>query len=75
MRDPLIVPPVRMFFVAEALALSDEDRSDIGIEAGLLFDRCRIVDFCVGVDDSVLERVKNWTAAAAEAAELPLRSP
>ena len=71
MRNPLVVLPVRMFFVAEALALSEDDRSEIAIDAGLLFDRCRIVDFCAGIEDGVLGKVRNWTAAAAETAELP----
>ena len=69
MRAPLVVFPVRMFFVAEAL--SEDVRSEIAIDAGLLFDRCRIVDFCAGIDDDVLERVRDWTAGAAGAAELP----
>jgi len=57
------VPPVRTFFVSEALSRSRwyDDASD----AGLLFDRCRIVEFCDSIGTNVLERMKNWTAAAA----------
>lgn len=61
-------PPIRMFFVAEALSRIRwyETVSD----AGLLFDRCRIVDFCDHVQEDVLERVARWTGAAAGAAGL-----
>ena len=62
--------PVRMFFVAEAL--SRVNRYDIAIDAGLLFDRCRIVDFCDNVSNDVLEKMKEWTDAAARATTLPI---
>ena len=62
------VSPIRMFFVAEALSRIRwyETVSD----AGLLFDRCRIVDFCDRVEKDVLEKVTKWTRAAATAAGL-----
>ena len=40
-------------------------------DAGLLFDRCRIVDFCDDISSEVLKKVTIWTEAAAEAADLP----
>ena len=40
-------------------------------DAGLLFDRCRTVDFCDGLTDDVLEEVRAWTGAAAGSNELP----
>jgi len=63
LRSPPAVPPMRAFFVSEALPRSRwyNDASD----AGLLFDRCRIVEFCDGISAEVLEKVKNWTSAAA----------
>ena len=61
--------PVRSFFVAEALhrgawygAASD---------AGLLFDRCRIVDYSNRLSGSLLGRIDAWTEAAARANHLP----
>ena len=56
-RDPA-VPLVRMFFVAEALALSEGSRRNMSIDAGLLFDRCRIIDFSSGVGEGVIEKMK-----------------
>ena len=70
-RSPLILTPVRMFFVAEALSRSRW--ANTAYDSGLLFDRCRIVDFCNGISEDVLEKVKVWTEAAAKANELPDR--
>lgn len=62
------VTPVRMFFVAEAL--SRLHWYSIARDAGLLFDRCRIVDFCEGLTDHVFAKVTAWTEAAAAATAL-----
>lgn len=67
-RNPA-VPPVRMFLISEAL--SRVGWYDVTRDAGLLFDRCRIVDFCDGISEDVLEKVTTWTEAAAEGNELP----
>ena len=67
-RNPA-VPPVRMLLISEAL--SRVGWYDVTRDAGLLFDRCRIVDFCDGISEGVLEKVKVWTEAAAEENELP----
>lgn len=69
-RSSPAVVPVRMFFVAEALSRSNW--YDTASDAGLLFDRCRIVDFCDNVQMTVLARMKGWTAAAARATTLPI---
>ncbi len=68
-KSPAFVP-VRMFFVAEALSRSDRWYETVS-DAGLLFDRCRIVDYCERVREDVLEKVSAWTVAGAEANELP----
>ncbi len=73
MREPLVVLPVRMFFISEALALTPYERYEISVDAGLLFDRCRIVDFCDGVDEEIMTTIRQWIAAAAVANELPGR--
>ena len=59
-----VIYPIRMFFVAEALPRLDWE--NVGIEAGLLFDRCRIVDYCDSVSAKTLAKVRAWTEAAAE---------
>ena len=71
MRFPLANNPIRMFFIAEALRLVWGDREDASRDAGLLLDRCRIVELSSGVNVSVMDKVRNWTAAAAQAVDLP----
>ncbi len=60
-----VVPPVRAFFVAEAL--SPDHWYSVSRDAGLLFDRCRIVDFADDVGTEVLGDIVAWTEAAATA--------
>lgn len=69
LRSSPVVPPVRMFFVAEAM--SRLRWRSAAVDAGLLFDRCRIVDFCDDLSEEVLEKVMAWTEAAAAASTLP----
>lgn len=68
-RSSLILSPVRMFFVSEAL--SRGHWFNMASDAGLLFDRCRIVDFSEDICIEVLSEVKAWTQAAAQATGLP----
>ena len=67
--SPPALTPTRTFFVAEALPRVGWGR--IASKAGLLFDRCRIVDFSQTVNADVLEKVRTWTSEAAVAADLP----
>ena len=67
--DQPVVTPVRVFFVAEALLNSRWYNA--AVDSGLLFDRCRIVDFCENIGDSVFGKVITWTTAAAAATGLP----
>ena len=67
--SPPALTPMRMFFVAEAVSRTGWD--SVSSKAGLLFDRCRIVDFCDDISGAVLQKITTWTEAAAEANELP----
>lgn len=69
MEPRLAVTPMRMYFVAEALSRNSW-RNDL-IDAGLLFDRCRVVDYCDGCRSDVLVSLSKWTNAAALAHKLP----
>ena len=62
------VTPARMFFLAEARPRT-RWRS-LAVDAGILFDRCRVVDFCRDPCPDVQEKVREWTRAAAEATGL-----
>ena len=68
MRSIPVLNPVRMFFVSESL--SRRDWAGDGLDGGLVFDRCRIVDFCGGASGAVLDELAAWTEAAAGAAGL-----
>ena len=67
-RDRPAVNPVRMFFISEAL--SSVDWRNESVDAGLLFDRCRIIDYCNGLKGALLQSLEKWTTAASKATEL-----
>lgn len=55
--------PIRSFFVTEAV--SSKYWYTLSSDAGVLFDRCRIVDFSDRIQQDVLLKVVKWTEAAA----------
>ncbi len=69
MRTPLALNPVRTFFIAEALPRLNW--FNYVSDGGLVFDRCRIVDFSSHVSQDTSTRVEAWTHAAACATGLP----
>ena len=59
------VPPIRMYFVADRLPLDDwYERS---VDAGIFFDRCRIVEHSHPIDETLKGRLENWVTAAGKA--------
>lgn len=60
--------PIRMFFVSEALSL--DYWYNYSVDAGLLFDRCRIIDFCSdserkkSIGDEILHKIALWNEDA-----------
>ena len=68
-----VVNPVRAFFVSESLPGADWE--GVGLDAGLMFDRCRIVDFCDDIDGETRQDIAAWTEAAAGAVGLPGNRP
>lgn len=64
-----LVPPVRMFFMTDALP---EDHWDEKSRyAGIIFDRSRLIDLCANVSTQTLAQISKWTNAAAVANNLP----
>ena len=62
MMSPILVTPIRAFCISEA---ADRSRwNGASLEAGILFDRCRLVDFCDNLPKSLTARVQRWTEAA-----------
>lgn len=58
-----LVPPIRAFCVSESACPSRWGR--LVTDAGLLFDRLRLVDFLDRIEPALLERIRTWNAAAA----------
>lgn len=61
--------PVRAYCLAESADRSGWNGT--AMTAGLLFDRCRLVDFGACMDDPLLDRMRTWTTAARAAAFPP----
>ncbi|MEO5354465.1 MAG: hypothetical protein H7835_14785 [Magnetococcus sp. XQGC-1] len=58
-----IPEPMRVFCVAESV---DDNRwHNVQAESGILFDRCRMVDFAHSVPPEILEEIRVWTQAGA----------
>jgi hypothetical protein len=59
---PLIVNPMRAFCVAEA---ADQTRwNSDAIDGVIFFDRCRLVDFSMGLENKTFRTMSKWTKAA-----------
>ena len=63
------VNPVRMFFVCDSPGRGNW--YSMSTDAGILFDRCRVIDFCGEISDGVRGKLLTWTSAAAVATGLP----
>lgn len=64
MRESFALLPIRAFFVAES-----QDRGQwfgVARQAGLFFDRCRIVNFAREMEEDLLHQLKLWTNSAKE---------
>ncbi|TAN41518.1 MAG: hypothetical protein EPN22_15155 [Nitrospirae bacterium] len=62
MREPILVDPIRAFCISEA---ADRTRwRSTCVSAGILLDRCRIVDNSDGIESATEERIRKWTTAA-----------
>lgn len=55
-RQPLVIP-VKMFFVCETFKNNYETLST---KAGIIFDRCRIMDFLPELPKELFDKIKNW---------------
>ena len=62
-------PPIRLFFVADSMSFDISWQENLR-DAGLLFDRCRIVGTCENLDNSLFSQIVRWTNAAAGSTNL-----
>jgi len=68
MSDIPYFTPIRAFCIAES-AYRVHWRKH-AINAGLLFDRCRLIDFCEDLPAPLLLKIRTWTEAALESVTL-----
>lgn len=60
--DELPVEPLRAYCIADSVIVDEWGRRTA--EAGILFDRCRIVNLCSNIPDELFEPIKTWAEAA-----------
>jgi hypothetical protein len=63
------VLPVRMYFVADRVKSQWYDRC---VDGGIIFDRCRIMEYVTGLPETLVRRIVTWTKAAASVNGLTL---
>lgn len=68
MEEPFLVDPIRAYFVAEAVDRSNWKASSIA--AGVLFDRCRLVEYGGCLSRNLLSSIRKWTSAAGKTLDL-----
>lgn len=62
MSDTIVVNPLRAFCISEA---ADRTKwSGVCVYSGILFDRCRLVDFCHDLDTTSADLIAKWSNAA-----------
>lgn len=70
MSGTILVDPIRAFCISQA---ADRSRwNGACVAAGVLLDRCRLVDFCDNLPVELLGRVSRWTSAAKKTLPYPV---
>lgn len=59
MLEPFLVNPTRVFCVSEVL--DNSDWKNINTDAGIVFDRCRLVENCISLPKETLSNIRTWT--------------
>ncbi len=62
LQDSPTVLPIRLFFIAESLLRNEWYTTTTN--AGIMFDRCRIMDYSNSIPTEVVEKIRTWTDAA-----------
>ena len=64
------VLPVRMYFVTDRVTLRWYDHS---VDGGILFDRCRILEYCKELPTALEKSIAKWAKAAAKSSGIKIR--
>ena len=59
LRGSVAVDPVRMFFLSDRIAGNENMKRECN-RAGILFDRCRVMEYAENVDSGLKTEIKNW---------------
>ena len=59
LRGSVAVDPVRMFFLSDRIAGNENMRRKCN-NAGILFDRCRVMEYAENIDSGLKTEIKNW---------------
>ena len=62
MHEPFLINPTRVFCISEAL--DNAGWKNTNIDAGIVFDRCRLVENCIGLPEETLSSIRSWTLEA-----------
>lgn len=62
MTNPYLIDPLRAFCVSEAVNRSRWN--GLSVYSGLLFDRCRLMDYSYEIPEILLTRMESWNTAA-----------
>lgn len=68
MLEPFLVNPTRVFCLSEAL--DNSDWKNTNTDAGIVFDRCRLVENCIGLPEETLSSIRTWTLEAKETIDM-----
>jgi hypothetical protein len=73
MKQPLVLDPVRVYMVPNRISIQVwEEHSNDG---GLLFDRCRIVQYAESVDAQVIDQARTWVGAIVKQQRQAMKNP
>lgn len=65
--NPFVYDPIRAYIVSEA---ADQTKwSGYGIEGGLFFDRCRLMECCIDIKPELFDKLKKWSDSGFVAAK------
>lgn len=67
-REPFLVDPMRVFCVSEAVNRSIWKSNSV--EAGIVFDRCRLVENCIELPEETLSNIRTWTLEAKKTVDI-----
>ena len=70
MRQRLAVLPIRLYFVADRVIDNWDDQC---VDGGILFDRCRILEYSDSLPSNLIGRIGKWVKAAAGSQKLRLQ--